>query len=116
MEILTKQITITLKIILSLLLVATCTYGQQLKVNDLEYLEKQGVNVFVFSNEYNGMFFDEKTAGIELIRPEGLLDYKTRPSSGTWYLWSMTGKLTAIITASKWCFAMKNSILIRESL
>lgn len=41
--------------------------GQQLKVNDLGYLEKQGLNVFVFSSEFNGWFFDEKTAGIELI-------------------------------------------------
>ena len=36
-------------------------------MNDREYLEQRGLNVFVFSSEYNGMFFDEKTAGIELI-------------------------------------------------
>jgi len=42
-------------------------YGQQLKLNDLEYFEKQGVNIMVFSDQYNGMFFDEKTAGIEII-------------------------------------------------
>ena len=42
-------------------------YAQQLKVNDLGYLEARGVNVLVFSNEFNGFFFDEKTAGIELI-------------------------------------------------
>jgi len=41
--------------------------GQKLQLNDQGYLEKQGVNVFVFSNQYNGFFFDEKTAGIELI-------------------------------------------------
>ncbi len=41
--------------------------AQQLQVNDLGYFEKQGVNVLVFSNEYNGFFFDEKTAGIEVI-------------------------------------------------
>ena len=38
-----------------------------LKLNDKEYLEQRGLNVLVFSNQYNGMFFDEKTAGIELI-------------------------------------------------
>ena len=43
------------------------SYGQPLKVNDLGYLEARGVNVLVFSNEFNGFFFDEKTAGIELI-------------------------------------------------
>ena len=26
-----------------------------------------GVNIFVFNNQYNGIFFDEKTAGIEII-------------------------------------------------
>ena len=31
------------------------------------YFETPGVNVFVFNNLYNGMFFDEKTAGIEII-------------------------------------------------
>lgn len=41
--------------------------GQDLRVNELEYFEGRGVNVLVFSNQYNGMFFDEKTAGIELI-------------------------------------------------
>lgn len=41
--------------------------GQELKLNKSEYFEKRGVNVFVYSNQYNGMFFDEKTAGIEMI-------------------------------------------------
>ncbi|MFN8257088.1 MAG: glycoside hydrolase family 9 protein [Bacteroidales bacterium] len=43
------------------------SFGQKLKLNDLEYFETQGVNILVFSNQYNGMFFDEKTAGIEII-------------------------------------------------
>lgn len=41
--------------------------AQTLKLNELEYFETSGVNILVFSNEYNGMFFDEKTAGIEII-------------------------------------------------
>ena len=40
------------------------------KVNEKEYLEKPGANLLVFSNEYNGMFFDEKTSGIDLILHE----------------------------------------------
>ncbi len=40
---------------------------QKLQVNDLGYFEARGINVLVFSNQYNGFFFDEKTAGIELI-------------------------------------------------
>ena len=39
----------------------------ELKLNSLEYFEDRGVNLLVFSNQYNGMFFDEKTAGIEVI-------------------------------------------------
>ncbi|PTN01716.1 glycoside hydrolase family 9 protein [Mangrovibacterium marinum] len=46
---------------------STNLFGQNLKINDQEYFETQGLNVLVFSNQYNGMFFDEKTAGIELI-------------------------------------------------
>jgi hypothetical protein len=41
--------------------------GQDLKLNNLEYFETQGVNVLVYSNQFTGGFNDEKTAGIELI-------------------------------------------------
>lgn len=41
--------------------------GQDLKLNDLEYFETQGVNVLVYSNFFTGGFNDEKNAGIELI-------------------------------------------------
>jgi hypothetical protein len=39
----------------------------QLQINDSAYFEKAGVNVMVFSSQYNGMFYDEKTAGIEIV-------------------------------------------------
>lgn len=39
----------------------------QLKVNDLGYFERQGVNVLVYSNDFNGGFNDEKNSGIEII-------------------------------------------------
>lgn len=42
-------------------------FSQKLNLTSLEYFEAQGVNVLVFSNQFNGMFFDEKTAGIEII-------------------------------------------------
>ena len=42
-------------------------FSQKLQLNDLNYFETRGLNVLVFSNQYNGFFFDEKTAGIELI-------------------------------------------------
>jgi len=40
---------------------------QDLLLNDLEYFERQGVNVLVFSNSFNGGFNDEKNSGIEII-------------------------------------------------
>ncbi len=54
-------------IIAALFLLVNNSFGQKLKLNDQEYFETQGANVLVFSNQYNGMFFDEKTAGIEII-------------------------------------------------
>ena len=53
---------------LPLLLVAMSSVAQTLKINELEYFEETGVNVLAFSNQYNGMFCDEKTAGIEIIQ------------------------------------------------
>ncbi|MCG6925916.1 MAG: glycoside hydrolase family 9 protein [Acidobacteria bacterium] len=41
--------------------------NESLTINDQEYFQKRGLDVLVFTNEYNGMFFDEKTAGIEII-------------------------------------------------
>ena len=48
-------------------LLAVPAMGQDLQLNDLEYFERQGVNVLVFSNSFNGGFNDEKNSGIEII-------------------------------------------------
>jgi len=59
-----------LLISLLLLLLAACNTtnsNQELKLNDLEYFETQGVNVLVYNNLFTGGFNDEKNAGIELI-------------------------------------------------
>ncbi|MBW8323232.1 MAG: glycoside hydrolase family 9 protein [Prolixibacteraceae bacterium] len=61
-----KKPLITVSILLFFLFI-NHSYGQRLQLNELEYFEKPGLNVLVFSNQYNGMFFDEKTAGIEII-------------------------------------------------
>ena len=55
-------------LILPLLLVGATAFSQGLKLNDLEYFEETGVNVLAFNNQYNGMFCDEKTAGVELVQ------------------------------------------------
>lgn len=50
-----------------LLVVPNDGWSQNLKLNDLEYFETQGVNVLVYSNLFTGGFNDEKNAGIEII-------------------------------------------------
>ena len=62
-----KKLSAAFVLIVSFLLLNNSCFGQKLKINDQGYFETQGLNVFVFSNQYNGMFFDEKTAGIEII-------------------------------------------------
>ena len=52
---------------LALLLSAVVAGAQDLRLNDLGYFERQGVNVLVFSNNFNGGFNDEKNSGIEII-------------------------------------------------
>ncbi|MFA5444526.1 MAG: glycoside hydrolase, partial [Bacteroidales bacterium] len=59
---------IFLSIFLLLTTFTTKVYGQNLQINDLEYFEGTGINVLVYSNNYSGMFCDEKTAAIELIQ------------------------------------------------
>ena len=55
------------KSFLALLVVAVTAQAQDLRLNDLEYFERQGVNVLVFNNSFNGGFNDEKNSGIEII-------------------------------------------------
>lgn len=56
---------------LAALLLAACDKAPKqaadLKLNDKEYFETQGVNVLVFSNTFSGGFNDEKNSGIEII-------------------------------------------------
>ena len=50
-----------------LLAAASVGHAQNLQLNEQEYFERQGVNVLVFSNSFNGGFNDEKNSGIEII-------------------------------------------------
>ena len=56
-----------LSVVVLLLAAFKYTSSQDLKLNDLEYFETQGVNVLVYNNLFTGGFNDEKNAGIELI-------------------------------------------------
>ena len=49
-------------------MVVSFLQAQDLKLNDKDYFERQGVNVLVFSNSFNGGFNDEKNSGIEIIQ------------------------------------------------
>ena len=50
------------------IMMASFSQAQDLKLNDSYYFERQGVNVLVFSNSFNGGFNDEKNSGIEIIQ------------------------------------------------
>jgi len=54
-------------LLIGLLATTVMVVAQELRLNDLEYFERQGVNVLVFSNSFNGGFNDEKNSGIEII-------------------------------------------------
>ena len=62
-----KKRRISVLTVLLSLSIAVTAQAQELKLNDLEYFERQGVNVLVFSNSFNGGFNDEKNSGIEII-------------------------------------------------
>ena len=46
---------------------ASLCQAQDLRLNEREYFERQGINVLVFSNPFTGGFNDEKNSGIEII-------------------------------------------------
>jgi hypothetical protein len=62
-----RMASLTVILNFSLILFSDYSVGQTLQLNDLGYYETPGVNVLVYSNQYTGMFYDEKTAGIEII-------------------------------------------------
>ncbi|MBR5687370.1 MAG: glycoside hydrolase family 9 protein [Prevotella sp.] len=49
------------------LIFGSVAMAQDLRLNERDYFERQGVNVLVFSNSFNGGFNDEKNSGIEII-------------------------------------------------
>ena len=60
-----------LPIIAALCALVSCSTKKdsgKLEINDLGYFETRGVNVLVYSNNYQGVFCDEKTAGVEIVQ------------------------------------------------
>lgn len=61
--------------VLMVLVVPSVSWAQDFQLNDREYFERQGVNVLVFSNSFNGGFNDEK--------PRQFKGFKTYDDRGT---------------------------------
>ena len=57
------------RLVLSTIMISfcACASAQDLRLNEQDYFERQGVNILVFSNNFNGGFNDEKNSGIEVI-------------------------------------------------
>lgn len=51
----------------ALFMSSTAAFSQAMKLNKQGYLQTRAFNVFVFNEQFNGLFFDEKHSGIELI-------------------------------------------------
>ena len=65
-------------LLLFLISVPVISKSQDLKLNEREYYERQGINVLVFSNNFNGGFNDEKNSGIEIIHHDFIQYGNTR--------------------------------------
>ena len=62
-----RMLFVFVTVLICLIIQSGYAFGQKLVLNDQGYFEARGVNILVYSNQYTGMFFDEKTAGIEII-------------------------------------------------
>ena len=97
--------------LVAFLVATTMVQAQDLKLNDLEYFERQGVNVLVFSNSFNGGFNDEKNSGIEIIHhgvrtvQGGAVRLNNTPEQ-----WDLVPKMTRRREASKWVCATTTTI------
>jgi endoglucanase len=66
-QVIFKKLSVMIITCAFIILFSNISFGQKLQLNDLGYFETPGVNIFVYSNQYTGMFNDEKNAGIEII-------------------------------------------------
>ena len=76
--------------------VALRANAQPLKMNDLDYFAARGTNVLVYNNLYNGGFYDEKFAGLEIIqRGERICTGGGVRLMNTPEQWDIFGEITA---------------------
>jgi len=78
----------TVLIIFTLTFIGCSREKNSFHINKLDYFEKRGLNVLVFSNWYNGLFDDSKISGIEIIHHEVRTatngDVRLGPTPGQW--------------------------------
>ena len=67
-KLLTLSVAVLLALLLALSQAPASAQNPVLKMNDLGYFEARGTNVLVYNNLYNGAFYDEKFAGVEIIQ------------------------------------------------
>lgn len=58
---------LSLTLIIQLFSYSAVANQENLTLNDKDYFERQGLNVLVFSNWYDGFFSDSKMSGVEII-------------------------------------------------
>ena len=56
-----------LRLLLFVILSISLVFGAQLKLNNKDYFEAQGISVLLHQNAFHGVFFDQKLAGLEII-------------------------------------------------
>lgn len=68
--------------------ISSSLQSQRLHLNDSSYFEARGLNIFVFSNWYDGLFEDAKISGVEIIhhgvRTATNGDVRLNPTPGQW--------------------------------
>ena len=90
-----KLVTIFMAVALSAVFSAGAG-AQDLKLGELGYFEARGTNVLVYNNIYNGGFYDEKFAGLEIIqRGERLVTGGGIRLVNTPEQWDIFGVMTA---------------------
>ena len=90
-----KLVTIFVAVVLSAVFSAGAG-AQDLKLGELGYFEARGTNVLVYNNIYNGGFYDEKFAGLEIIqRGERLVTGGGIRLVNTPEQWDIFGVMTA---------------------
>lgn len=93
-----KRTVFSLLVIATIAAVTSCRKQPDpgLVVSDLDYFERRGVNILVFSNTFTGDYNDEKDAGIEIIHhgvrtiQGGAVRLNTTPEQ-----WDLVPKLTS---------------------